>query len=354
MIAGLYIGFAMDYAKLEPSYAEAGMELSREQTATDGMNNPVSSIAETYAGMDTAAEQYKYELAHIQAVLIGLAADAKAESELAAQQKQAVDAAVSESAEHSKEAGDVLDTVLSNILGKPIGQTFGKKATIKVFSLKEAGYSGYMAKIKLHDPSALKLVLAGDTIGHKGETTSAAAKRTSAALAINAGGFARQDGLLYPMGITVIDGKIETFYSTDLSFVGINKNGQLVGGDLSTREEIEALDVAYGASFVPTLLKNGEKQTIPSKWKNKKEPRTLIGHFSNDDLLLIVIDGRSKESGGVTLEEAQTKLLEWNVRDAYNLDGGGSSTFVYKDKVLNSPSDGSQRRVVSNFVVIPD
>jgi exopolysaccharide biosynthesis protein len=69
--------------------------------------------------------------------------------------------------------------------------------------------------------------------------------------------------------------------------------------------------------------------------------------------LFIVIDGRQKGSSGVTLEEAQSKLLEFNVRDAYTLDGGGSSTFVYKGKVLNNPSDGSERQVVSNFVIVP-
>ena len=43
----------------------------------------------------------------------------------------------------------MLDTILSKVLGKPIGQTFGERANIKVFSLKEAGYRGYMAKVKL-------------------------------------------------------------------------------------------------------------------------------------------------------------------------------------------------------------
>ncbi|MBC8079499.1 MAG: phosphodiester glycosidase family protein [Gorillibacterium sp.] len=255
--------------------------------------------------------------------------------------------------EQAKMTGDVLDSVLANILGKPMGQSYGKRSTIKVFSLKEAGYRGYMAKVKLHDPKAVKLVLAGDRIGHKGEKTSAAAERADAVIAINAGGFARQNGLLFPMGITVVDGKVKTFSRTDLSFIGINMNGHLVGGDVTTKEQIKRMGIQQGATFIPTLLKNGGKLHIPSKWKNKKEPRTFIGHFSNGDLLFIVIDGRQRGSSGITLEEAQTKLLEWNVRDAYNLDGGGSSSFVYNGKVLNSPSDGSERKVVSSFVILP-
>jgi exopolysaccharide biosynthesis protein len=35
------------------------------------------------------------------------------------------------------------------------------------------------------------------------------------------------------------------------------------------------------------------------------------------------------------------------------LDGGGSSTFYYDGKILNRPSDGRERRVTTNIVIIP-
>jgi hypothetical protein len=262
---------------------------------------------------------------------------------------------VEASVEQKRASGDMIELVLANMLGDPIGQTFGKNATIKVYSLEEAGYRGYMAKVKLHNLKALRMVLAGDKVKSKGETTSAAARRTGAVLAINAGGFFAHEGNLVPLGATVIDGEIVDFSNiTDLSFVGFNRSGQLVGGRIETKEQIMAMDVLHGASFLPTLLQGGKKQTIPPAWANTRHPRTLIGHFENDDLLFIVIDGRRKGwSTGVTLEEAQEKLLEFKVRDAYNLDGGGSSTFYYDGKVLNRPSDGAERRVVTNIVVLP-
>jgi len=353
MIAGTAVGLDLGGPELEPHVADAFLSPDAQNVLT-GQARAALEQAETHYGrLSGSTETAAGELDDIRALLAALAEEAEREALQAAEQAAQVGAITALSGQHRKETSDVLDEVLSTKLGKPIGQTFGEKATIKVFTLQEAGLRGYMAKVKLHDPSAVRLVLAGDTVGHKGETTSEAAKRTGATLAINAGGFARQDGLLYPMGITVVDGEIKTFYSTDFSFIGINKEGRLVGGEIKSREEIEELEVMHGASFIPTLLKDGKKVTIPSKYRNKKEPRTMIGHFSNGDLLLIVIDGRSKESAGITLEEAQDKLLEWNVRDAYNLDGGGSSTFVYKGKVLNSPSDGKERKVVSNFVVIP-
>lgn len=256
----------------------------------------------------------------------------------------------------TKKSEDVLDQILTNMLGEPIGQTFGKRATVKVFSLEESGYKGYMAKVKLHDPNALKVVLANDSVASKGETTSQAARRKQAVLAINAGGFMNNaSGKSVPLGITVVDGQVKTFSTTaTLSFVGFNQQGRLVGGKIKSREQLDKMGILQGASFLPTLLDGGKKMPIPKDWANKKQPRTLIGHFSNGDLLLIVIDGRRKGwSEGVTLEEAQQKLLEFKVRDAYNLDGGGSSAFYYDGKLRNRPSDGKERPVTTNIVILP-
>ncbi|WP_058303090.1 phosphodiester glycosidase family protein [Gorillibacterium timonense] len=353
LIAGLIAGFASDKPKLEPRYKNAELNLNAERKVAEAIKQPLSSLKEAFRLMDDSAGTSTEHLQGIQTVLAALEKDAKQESASDAAHKSAVEAMVSDSAKQAKAASDVLDSVLSSILGKPIGQTYGERSTIKVFSLKEAGYRGYMAKVKLHDPAAVKLVLSGDKVGDKGETALEAANRTDAVLAINGGGFAKQNGLLYPMGITVVDGVVKTFSQVDLSFIGLNQKGHLVGGNVTTREQIKQMGIQQGATFVPTLLKDGKKLTIPAKWKNRKEPRTLIGHFSNGDMLFIVIDGRQKDSAGLTLEEAQTKLLEWKVVDAYNLDGGGSSTFVYNGKVLNSPSDGKLRKVVSSFVIKP-
>jgi hypothetical protein len=150
---------------------------------------------------------------------------------------------VEASAEQGRASTDMLDYVLSNMLGDPVGQTFGKNATIKVYSLEEAGYRGYMAKVRLHNVGALRMVLAGEQVKSQGETTSAAAKRSGAVLAINAGGFFAHEGALVPLGTTVIDGKVLSFSSPEsgLSFVGFNRNGQLVGGKIDTKEQLLAL-----------------------------------------------------------------------------------------------------------------
>lgn len=354
VLAAGWAGLHIRSSELKPAYAGAVVSYDRPNEALTALQGQAAAIAGQYGQIGTFAATSNEYLASLRGALTAMAEAADRERAFDEEQRAAVDRLVDSSKQQNEQTADVLDAVLSNILGKPIGQTFGERANVKVFSLKEAGYRGYMAKVKLKDPKAVKLVLSNDKIGDRGETTSSAAKRTGAVLAINAGGFSKgKNGLLYPMGVTVVDGEIVAFYQTGLSLIGFNGSGELVGGEITSRKQIEKLGIQQGATFVPTLLKDGKKQSIPDKWENKKEPRTMIGHFSNGDLLFIVIDGRQKGySNGVTLEEAQTKLLEWNVRDAYNLDGGGSSAFVYNGKLLNSPSDGRERKVVSNFVIL--
>lgn len=320
----------------------------------ESAHREISDVGDAIHEMHASVEQSKKHLTGTQIALENVIAYANEEREHSESQREEIERLVSESLKQNQQTRDTIDLLLSKMLGDPVGQTFGQRSTVKVFSLKESGYKGYMAKVKLHDPSAVKLVLSNGKVGSVGETTSQVGKRSKAILAINGGGFARQNGKLYPMGITVVNGEIKTFYQTDLSFIGFNEKGQLVGGDVTSKKQIRDLNVRNGATFVPTLLKDGKKQTIPSKWRNKREPRTLIGHFTNGDLLFIVIDGRQEgHSKGVTLEEAQDKLLEFKIKDAYTLDGGGSSTFYYNGKLMNRPSDGRERRLPTHFVVMP-
>jgi len=365
---GLMIAFAAIFYSLWISREALAAHLSSIEEAQKQLVQTLNKVEKTLNEQvkymhtldDFPLQPLKEERETISRYLAGIRSFADSETASASATKSDVERIVKVSSNHIQETKDTLDTILAKKLGEPIGQTFGKRATVKVFSLKEVGYAGYMAKIKLHDPSAIRLVLApteNELLGSYGETVSSMAKRTGATLAINAGGFWRkpEDGLIYPIGTTIVDGEIKVFSTnSEVSFIGFNKEGRLVGGTITDRDALESLGVLQGASFLPTLIKDGKKQPIPKAWANKKEPRTLIGHFTNGDVLMIVIDGRQKGySEGVTLEDAQDKLIGLNIRDAYNLDGGGSSTFYYNGKVLNKPSDGKERKVISSFVLFP-
>ncbi|MFD0806599.1 phosphodiester glycosidase family protein [Nocardioides caeni] len=96
------------------------------------------------------------------------------------------------------------------------------------------------------------------------------------------------------------------------------------------------------------LLRDGVVRAGDDRWMH---PRTAVGHDRDENLLfLVVVDGRSASSRGMTMVELATLMRSLGADDALNLDGGGSSTMVAPRAdgvlgVLNRPSDGRQRAV---------
>lgn len=76
-----------------------------------------------------------------------------------------------------------------------------------------------------------------------------------------------------------------------------------------------------------------------------RAPRTALGLKNDGSLLLLVVDGRSSESAGMTLTELAQYLLKLGAVDAVNFDGGGSSEMVINGQLVNKPSDGRERWV---------
>jgi exopolysaccharide biosynthesis protein len=214
--------------------------------------------------------------------------------------------------------------------------------------------------LKLYDSDSIKVVIAKDELGES-ETTLEAVKRTGGIMGINGGGFYKTsingETRTLPMGNTMIKGELMGSFKPswdNVFFMGITKEGDLLGDTYDEKSEMMIENPWQGVSFVPVLLKDRLPRNIPAKWKHTQHPRTVIGQYANGDIILIVIDGRQPGwSNGISLEELQILLMEYGVVDAFNLDGGGSSTFVYNNEVLNRPSDGKLRALATNIIVVP-
>lgn len=242
-------------------------------------------------------------------------------------------------------------------LGVPTERVSSDRINIELFKVNPGSYHGYAMKVKLNDPNAMAMSLGNDT-GKSGstETTLQAVTRHGAVAGINAGGYADGNGGRHPLSTTFIDGKYVTGFQPsfkDLAFVGLNQSGQLIGGKFWSQEQLDQLDPKFGATFVPVLIKNGKKTPIPEKWKTApaRAPRTVIANYKDDQLLIIVTEGYDeKGKSGATLQELQNKLYNLGVKDAYNLDGGGSSSLILNGRVVNKPSDGRLRPVPTHFL----
>ena len=108
----------------------------------------------------------------------------------------------------------------------------------------------------------------------------------------------------------------------------------------------------------PYLIMDGEiyidakEQRIKFSKKENYAPRSAIGIDSNNKLYLIAVDGRDNDySVGLTLEELAELLKKLNLKEAINLDGGGSTTLVAGGEILNKLSERHERKI-SNALLI--
>ena len=86
-----------------------------------------------------------------------------------------------------------------------------------------------------------------------------------------------------------------------------------------------------------------------------RPPRTAIGHTADGKIVIMVVDGRdSGGSKGVSLDELARLMKGLGCVNVLNLDGGGSTVFCATPDatILNNPSDGSERAVMSYVAIV--
>jgi exopolysaccharide biosynthesis protein len=87
------------------------------------------------------------------------------------------------------------------------------------------------------------------------------------------------------------------------------------------------------------------------------EPRSAVGVTAGNVVYFVVVDGRQPSySNGMSFAQLSNVYSALGVKDAINLDGGGSTTLVVKDgtgwKVRNRPSDGVPRPVANAWTIV--
>ena len=93
---------------------------------------------------------------------------------------------------------------------------------------------------------------------------------------------------------------------------------------------------------------------ISASFTDARHPRTFVG-FNKDTskIFLCTVDGRQAASIGMTFDEMAGFLLSIGASDAFNFDGGGSTTMVVRNAIVNAPSDpGGERSVANSLQVV--
>lgn len=132
------------------------------------------------------------------------------------------------------------------------------------------------------------------------------------------------------------------------------KVGDAITIEQSIGKDFTNAKFAQGAG--PLLIKDGLVNVTSTEESFLKDiavgraPRTAIGITAEKDIILLVVDGRSAVSKGVTLMELAGYLKEMGAVNAMNFDGGGSSEMVINRTVMNYPSDNGKERMISSAI----
>lgn len=217
----------------------------------------------------------------------------------------------------------------------------------------------YIADVVLADAQFLKTAFAKDTFGtNVTETTSAQADAKGAILAVNGDFYgANKKGYVIKNGIVYRESVREDSQYDDLVIYEDGSFGIINEKDV-TAEELSEDGVVQLFAFGPVLVENGEIVVDENAEVGKamaSNPRTAIGIVDGLHYILVVADGRSSESEGLSLYELAEVMQGLGCETAYNLDGGGSSTMYFNGQVINKPTTSGhsfKEREVSDIVYI--
>jgi exopolysaccharide biosynthesis protein len=206
------------------------------------------------------------------------------------------------------------------------------------------------------------------------QTTRAFMTQVGAQLAINGdfysspgsfGGFPHRD----PTTFAASAGNIYSPFVVGRPAINIQKNnvahtvvasGSSTAGKLQPNPAVPVWNAVGGWDY---LLNNGTQPgyiTNPNDsryaFANALHPRTAMGISADRrTIAMFVVDGRQSDSGGMNFPEMASMLKnDYGMHWAINLDGGGSTTMAIADsspRVLNDPSDGSERPVGNSWAV---
>jgi hypothetical protein len=224
----------------------------------------------------------------------------------------------------------------------------------------------YVLRISLHTPGISFTSTASSADRFPGfetfsQTTGDYVNIIGAQAGINANFFSAVSTTPQPQnlsGLAVSDGHLVSQPEASYPALIITKDN--VASITTTSAGLDTSNVWTAIAGSSIILQNGLAIAPPNGSSGdpfKPNPRSAIGiSQDNSFLYLMVIDGRSAASVGVTQQQTGEFLALFGAYNGLNLDGGGSSALVKSDApgsvtVLNTPSGGTQRLDGNNFAV---
>ena len=217
----------------------------------------------------------------------------------------------------------------------------------------------YVADVTVTSSDYLKTAFAQNAFGtNVTAKTSETAADNNAILAVNGDYYgANSTGYVIRNGVVYRDTVRENSSNGDLA---IYKDGsfKIIYEDQISADQLVKDGVVNLLAFGPALVENGEIAVGTNEEVGQamaSNPRSAIGIIDENHYIIVVSDGRTSESKGLSLYQMAEVMKSYGVKTAYNHDGGGSSTLYFNGQVINKPTTGGNRiseRAVSDIVYI--
>lgn len=230
---------------------------------------------------------------------------------------------------------------------------------IQLQTISKDNTTVYVADIQVSSPEYLQTALAQNTYGtNVTAKTSETAAANNAILAINGDYYgANATGYVIKNGTVYRDTVRDNASYGDLAIYADGSFGIVYEDEISAQELVDQ-GVVNLLAFGPSLVENGEIVVDTSTEVGRAmayNPRTAIGIIDENHYIIVVADGRTSESEGLSLYQLAQVMQEYGAKTAYNLDGGGSSTLYFNGQVINQPTTNGNtisERAVSDIVYI--
>ena len=214
-------------------------------------------------------------------------------------------------------------------------------------------YNGKMMIVE--DPSRVYVGTLAEYGTGKALTLEQIVERDGAIGGINGGGFEDGGGMGNgdtPVGLVISRGVWRNGGMDEIhKLIGIDKDNRLVIGTMSGYEVVNR-GIRDAIVWGPALIVNGEPVDVGKG--GGLNPRSAIGQRADGAMLLLVIDGRQPSSMGATYLDIIGIMQSYGAVNAANLDGGNSSSMVYKGEIITTPAGVYGERTIPTFILVED
>jgi exopolysaccharide biosynthesis protein len=122
-------------------------------------------------------------------------------------------------------------------------------------------------------------------------------------------------------------------------------------GELSSKAEAEQFiadnDVIFGVAFGPILVENGQLLEVPEKYPigevNNNYSRAAIAQKDDLHYITMTVNFEGPCQKTCTMAQAAQYIYDKDVRMAYTLDGGQTSSMVFNGELVNRVDWGNER-----------